>query len=89
MVIKTQKMSENGEFYTAGINFTVSPALTAVTNLTSDPYAQLCAPGLGGRLLTSQRIVSTDKQWTPMRLMTINEIVKMIYIHLRVCVTLF
>ena len=32
-------MSENGEIYTAGINFTLPPAVTAVTavtNLTSD-----------------------------------------------------
>ena len=36
LVKKTQKLSENGEFYTAGINFTVSPALTAVTNLASE-----------------------------------------------------
>ena len=28
-------MRENGEIYTAGINFTLSPAVTAVTNLTS------------------------------------------------------
>ena len=28
-------MSENGEIYTAGKNFTLSPAVTAVTNLTS------------------------------------------------------
>ena len=28
-------MSENGEIYTAGKNFTLPPAATAVTNLTS------------------------------------------------------
>ena len=28
-------MSENGEIYTAGKNFTLPPAVTAVTNLTS------------------------------------------------------
>ena len=28
-------MSENGEIYTAGIKFTLPPAVTAVTNLTS------------------------------------------------------
>ena len=33
---KTQKMSENGEIYTAGKNFTLPPALTALTNSTSD-----------------------------------------------------
>ena len=33
---KTQKMSENGEIYTAGKNFTLPPAVTALTNLTSD-----------------------------------------------------
>ena len=33
---KTQKMSENGEIYTAGKNFTLPPAVTAVTNPTSD-----------------------------------------------------
>ena len=32
---KTQKMSENGEIYTAGKNFTLPPALTAWTNSTS------------------------------------------------------
>ena len=30
-------MSENGEIYTAGKNFTLLPAVTAVTNLTSGP----------------------------------------------------
>ena len=33
---KTQKMSENGEIYTAGKNFTLPPALTAWTNSTSE-----------------------------------------------------
>ena len=32
---KTQTMSENGEIYTAGKNFTLPPALTAWTNSTS------------------------------------------------------
>ena len=32
---KTQTMSENGEIYTAGKNFTLPPAVTAVTNSTS------------------------------------------------------
>ena len=32
---KTQKMSENGEIYTAGKNFTLPPAVTARTNSTS------------------------------------------------------
>ena len=32
---KSQKMSENGEIYTAGKNLTLSPAVTAVTNSTS------------------------------------------------------
>ena len=32
---KKQKMSENGEIYTAGKNFTLPPALTAGTNSTS------------------------------------------------------
>ena len=32
---KTQKMSENGEIYTAGKNFTLPPALTTWTNSTS------------------------------------------------------
>ena len=31
----TKKMSENGEIYTAGKNFTLPPALTALTNSTS------------------------------------------------------
>ena len=35
LVGKTQTMSENGEIYTAGKNFTLPPAVTAVTNLTS------------------------------------------------------
>ena len=33
----TQKMSGNGEIYTAGKKFTLPPAVTAVTNLTSGP----------------------------------------------------
>ena len=33
---KAQKMSENGEIYTAGKNFTLSPAVTSWTNSTSD-----------------------------------------------------
>ena len=33
---KTQKMRENGEISTAGKNFTLPPALTALTNSTSD-----------------------------------------------------
>ena len=32
---KHKKMSENGEIYTAGKNFTLPPALTALTNSTS------------------------------------------------------
>ena len=32
---KTQKMSENGNIYTAGKNFTLPPAVTALTNSTS------------------------------------------------------
>ena len=32
---KTQKMSENGEIYTAGKNFTLPPAVAGGTNLTS------------------------------------------------------
>ena len=35
LVIKAQKVSENGEIYTAGKKFTLPPAVTAVTNLTS------------------------------------------------------
>ena len=35
---KTQKMSENGEIYTAGKNFTLPPALTAWTNSTSAQF---------------------------------------------------
>ena len=35
LVIKTQKMSENGEIYTAGRNFTLPSALTGWTNSTS------------------------------------------------------
>ena len=33
---KTQKISENGEIYTAGENFTLPPALTGWTNSTSE-----------------------------------------------------
>ena len=42
---KTQKMSENGDIYTAGKKFTLLPALTAVTNLTSANW--LTAQGRG------------------------------------------
>ena len=35
-------MSENGEIYTAGKNFTLPPALTAWTNSTSDISALTC-----------------------------------------------
>ena len=31
----TKKMSENGQIYTAGKNFTLPPAVTALTNFTS------------------------------------------------------
>ena len=34
----TKKMIENGDFYTASKNFTLPPAVTAVTNLTSAVY---------------------------------------------------
>ena len=34
--LKTQKMSESGEIYTAGKNFTLPPAVTGVTNSTSE-----------------------------------------------------
>ena len=47
-MIKTQKMSENGEIYTAGKNFTLSQAVTAWTNLTK------CLP----KLLSLSRIHS-------------------------------
>ena len=33
--LKTQKMSENGNIYTAGKNFILPPAVTALTNSTS------------------------------------------------------
>ena len=38
-------MSENGEIYTAGKNFTLPPAVTGVTNSTSAPttIASVCA----------------------------------------------
>ena len=39
---KTQKMSENGEIYTAGKNFTLLPALTALTNSTSATCVHIC-----------------------------------------------
>ena len=39
---KTQKMSENGEIYTAGKNFTLPPALTAWTNSTSGKMWKCC-----------------------------------------------
>ena len=38
LVRKTQKMSENGKIYTADKNFTLPPAVTAVTNSTSALY---------------------------------------------------
>ena len=37
----TKKMSENGEIYTTGKNFTLPPALTALTNSTSDCFTQI------------------------------------------------
>ena len=36
IVIKTQKISENAEIYTAGKNFTLPLTVTAWTNLTSE-----------------------------------------------------
>ena len=36
---KTQKMSENGEIYTTGKNFTLPPAVTGGTKLTSGPWS--------------------------------------------------
>ena len=38
---KHKKMSENGEIYTAGKNFTLPPAVTAWTNSTSGVTVQL------------------------------------------------
>ena len=38
---KTQKMSENGEIYTAGKNFTLPLAVTALTNFNSAGRAAL------------------------------------------------
>ena len=38
---KTQKMSENGEIYAAGKNFTLPPALAALTNSTSAKSDQI------------------------------------------------
>ena len=35
-------MSENGEIYTADKNFTLPPALTALTNSTSDLGVSIC-----------------------------------------------
>ena len=35
VIKKFKKMSENGEFYTAGQKFSLLPAVTALTNLTS------------------------------------------------------
>ena len=35
-------MSENGEIYTAGRNFTLPPAVMAVTNLTSAAMRPFC-----------------------------------------------
>ena len=35
LVRKNKKMSENGEIYTAGKNFTLPPAVTALTHSTS------------------------------------------------------
>ena len=35
---KTQKMSENGEIYSAGKKFTLPPAVKALTNFTSGFY---------------------------------------------------
>ena len=45
LVIQTQKMSENGEIYTAGKNFTLPPAMTALTNLTSELASVVYHPG--------------------------------------------
>ena len=42
-------MSENGEIYTAGKNFTLPPALTALTNSTSGGMKPL--GGFGGIVL--------------------------------------
>ena len=36
LAIKIQQKSENGEIYTFGKNFTLSPAVTELTNFTSD-----------------------------------------------------
>ena len=54
---KTQKMSENGEIYTAGKNFTLPPAVTAWTDSTSDPFVlriQKKIVGLGDRVSISK-----------------------------------
>ena len=41
---KTQKMSGNGEIYTAGKNFILAPAVTAWTNFTSDTKMDILLP---------------------------------------------
>ena len=41
---KTPKKSVNGEIYTAGKNFTLPPAVTALKNSTSDLYPSASPP---------------------------------------------
>ena len=41
LVRKNKKMSENGEIYTAGKNFTLPPGVTGVTNSTSGMLSRL------------------------------------------------
>ena len=42
----TKKMSENGEIYTADKNFTLPPAVTALTNSTSGTRSNVITGGL-------------------------------------------
>ena len=50
-------MSENGEIYTAGKNFTLPPALTAWTNSTSDP-SYLMIPILSYSMIPSYLMIN-------------------------------
>ena len=52
-------MSENGEIYTAGKNFTLPPALTALTNFTSDSF---------NNFVSKQKLQQALKFWSNFRL---------------------
>ena len=62
----TQKMSENGNIYTACKKFTLSPAVTAVTNLTSGKRRKSFGEGKCYHSGTTNKRTRKDRTTQPM-----------------------